>query len=98
MAYTAGNLAQVGHANGFGLYRYDTTDALTVVDGSGYFNNSDDDLNLAVGDVIEVVVWGTAVRTGTIAGVGRVIVVSVSAAGVVDTSNDLLGATLTDTD
>ena len=98
MAYTAGNLTLVSSTNGFGLYRYDTTDALTTVDGDGYFNNDDDDLNLAVGDVIEVVVWSTAVRTGTISTVGRVIVLSVSAAGVVDVSNDLLGATLIDSD
>lgn len=98
MAYTAGNLSPIGDGNGFVNYRYDTTDALTDVDGSGYFDNSDDDLNLAVGDLIAVVVWSTAVRTGTISGVGLHVVVSVSAAGVVDLSNDLLGATLIDSD
>jgi len=98
MAYTAGNLTLLNSANGYGLYRYDTTDALTDVDGDGYFNNSDDDLDLRVGDIIDVVVWSTAVRTGTISDVGKVIVLSVSAAGVVDTSNDLLGATVTDSD
>jgi len=77
------------------LYRYDTLDTLATVDGSGYFNNSDDDINLAVGDMIEVVVWTTAVRSGTVADVGRHIVVSVSAAGVVDLSDDLLSATVT---
>jgi hypothetical protein len=97
MAYTAGNLALVSHGNGFNRYRYDTTDALTDVDASGYFNNSDDTLKLQVGDLIDVVVWDT-VRTGTPSDVGLVIVLSVSAAGVVDTSNDLLGATVTDTD
>jgi hypothetical protein len=97
MAYSAGNLTLVGSHNGYGLYRYDTTDALTTVDGSGYFNNSDDTLNLAVGDIIEVVVWSTAVRTGTISDVGRIIVVSVSS-GTVDCSNDLLGATVIDSD
>jgi len=98
MAYTPGNLSLIGSANGFGLYRYNTLDAATAVDGSGYFNNSDDSLNLAVGDVIEVVVWATAVRTGTIADVARHIVVSISAAGVVDLSDDFLGATIADTD
>lgn len=98
MAYVAGNLAHVGQANGFNRYRYDTTDASTAVDASGYFNNSDDTLNLAVGDLIDVVVWSTAVRTGTISDVALHIVVSVSAAGVVDTSDDLLGATVSDSD
>lgn len=98
MAVDVSNLAQVSSVNGFGLYRYDTLDALTTVDGAEYFNNSDEVVNLAVGDIIEVVVWATAVRTGTISAVGRLIVVSVSAAGVVDLSNDLLGATLIDSD
>jgi hypothetical protein len=98
MAYDGDYMTLTGSHNGFGTYRYDTLDALTDVDGSGYFNNSDDDLNLAVGDIIDVVVWSTAVRTGTIADVGKVIVVSVSAAGVVDCSNDLLGATVIDSD
>lgn len=98
MAYTAGNLVLMGVGNGYGHYRYDTTDAATAVDASGYFNNSDDDLNLAVGDLITVVVWTTAVRTGTISDVSMHIVVSVSAAGVVDLSNDYLSATITDAD
>jgi len=98
MAYTAGNLTLKGSHNGYGEYRYDTTDAATAVDASGYFNNADDDLNLAVGDIIDVVVWTTAVRSGTISDVSQHIVVSVSAAGVVDLSNDLLSATVTDSD
>jgi hypothetical protein len=98
MAYTAGNLVLTGSHNGYGRYRYDTTDASTAVDASGYFDNSDDDLNLAVGDIIDVVVWATAVRTGTISDVAQHIVVSVSAAGVVDLSDDLLGATVADSD
>lgn len=66
MAYTAGNLTQISNANGYGLYRYDTTDDMHVVDDGGYFNNSDDTLNLAIGDMIHVFTWATAVRTGTI--------------------------------
>ena len=97
MAANVANLALIGHGNGFKHYRYDTTDASTAVDASGYFNNSDDMLNLAVGDIIDVVVWATAVRTGTISDVAKHIVVSV-AAGVVDLSDDLLGATVTDAD
>jgi len=67
MAYTAGNLALLNSVNGFGHYRYDSTDHPDVVEGAGYFNNKDDNLNLAVGDIIHAVQWATAVRTGTIA-------------------------------
>tara|TARA_R110000823_G_scaffold25325_6_gene74606 strand:- start:1209 stop:1505 length:297 start_codon:yes stop_codon:yes gene_type:complete len=98
MAYTSGNLTLKGSHNGFGDYRYDTMDTAVTVDSAAYFNNSDDDLNLAVGDMIEVVVWATAVRTGTIADVENHIVVSVSAAGVVDISDPLNATTLGDTD
>jgi len=78
--------------NGFGLYRYDTTDALSVVAASGYMNNSDDTLNLVVGDIIEVVVWPSAVRTGIPSDIGRHVVMQVTA-GSVDLSDDLLVAT-----
>ena len=98
MAYIAGGLTLKGSHNGYGEYRYDTLDAATDVDASGYFNNSDDTLNLAVGDLIDVVVWLSALRSGTISDVSLHIVVSVSAAGVVDLSNDLLSATVTDSD
>jgi putative cofactor-binding repeat protein len=94
MAFDASELALVSSVNGYGLYRYDTLDATTTVDGNGYMNNSDDTVNLAVGDIIEVVVWSTAVRTGTISDVGRHIVMQVSAAGAVDLSDDMLGATV----
>lgn len=98
MAYDSSNLTLLGSGNGFSHYRYDTLDAETTVRVDGYINNSDDDANIAVGDIIDVVVWATAVRTGTISDVTRHIVVSVSAAGAVDLSDDLLGATLADTD
>lgn len=98
MAYTAGNLVLMASGNGFGHYRYDTLDAATAVDVSGYFNNADDDLNLVVGDIIDVVIWATAVRTGTIGDVAQHVVVSVSAAGVVDLSDDFAGVTIADTD
>ena len=96
MAYTSGNLVLIGGGNGYNTYRYDTMDAHTDVDGNGYFNNSDDDLNLAVGDIIDVFVWGTAVRTGTISTYGRHVVNAV-ASGVVDCSNVTTG-TVTDSD
>lgn len=97
MAYTAGNLVLMSTGNGFNHYRYDTTDTAVTVDAAGYFNNSDDDLNLAVGDKIDIVVWATAVRTGTISDWDQVIVNEVTAAGVVDTTNILHGITVADT-
>jgi hypothetical protein len=98
MAFNAANLSLMAQANGFGLYRYDTLDVLTDVDDNGYMNNSDDTVNLRVGDIIEVVVWATAIRTGTISDVGRHIVYGVSAAGVVNLSNDLTGWGITSGD
>ena len=97
MAFNAANLTLLGVGNGFGLYRYDTTDTAITVDASGYFNNSDDDINLAVGDIIKIVVWGTAVRTGTISDYDETIVNSVSAAGLVDCTNILHAITVGDT-
>ena len=97
MAYDGSNLALISSVNGYGFYRYDTMDAHATVDGATYFNNADDDLNFEIGDIIYVVVWGTAVRTGTIATYGTHIVNAVSAAGVVDTSNVTTG-TVTDSD
>jgi protein involved in polysaccharide export with SLBB domain len=98
MAFASAQLTLKGSHNGYGDYRYDTTDTAVTVDTSGYFDNSDDTLNLAVGDTIEVIVWGTAVRSGTIADVENHIVVSVSAAGVVDISDPLNATSIGDTD
>lgn len=97
MAYTAGNLVLLSNGNGFGHYRYDTLDAHASVDDVGYFNNVDDELNLAVGDIIDVVVWLTEVRApGTVTTYGRHIVNEVTAAGVVDLTNVTIGL-MTDT-
>lgn len=98
MAYTSGNLTLLSGGNGFCHYRYDTTDTAATVDGDGYFNNDDDTLILRVGDLITVVVWGTAVRTGTISDVSMHIVAVVDSDGTVDLSDDLLGATVTSGD
>ena len=96
MALDTSELALISHVNGYNFYRYDTTDAHTVVDGAGYFNNDDDDQKMVVGDIIYVVVWSTAVRTGTISTYGTHIVNEVSS-GAVDTSNVTTG-TVTDSD
>ena len=78
MAYTPGNLLNTtGMAPGRNTYRYDTTDEQTTVEAAGYFNNKDDDLKLAKGDVIRVFTWVTAVRTGTVGKVGEFVVTNV---------------------
>lgn len=97
MAFDNKQLTLISSVNGFGLYRYDTLDAHATVDSDGYFNNSDDTVILRVGDIIDVVVWATAVRTGTVSTYGRHVVLSVSDAGVVDVTDVTVG-TVTDTD
>ena len=89
MAYIAADFALVSSVNGFGLYRYDTLDTIETVDTGGYFNNIDDNLNLAVGHMIAVISWTTAVRTGTIFDVSRVVVTTVDSAGAVNVSGDI---------
>ncbi len=66
MAFDSANLACHGHANGFGLYRYDSIDSLILIEAAGYMNNLDDNCNLAKGDEVHVYSWTTAVRTGTL--------------------------------
>ena len=56
MAYTAGGVTLLSHGNGFGMYRYDSLDAETLVRVDGYFNNNDDDLNFAVGDIVGLLI------------------------------------------
>lgn len=97
MAFAAADLTPLGEANGYTSYRYDTLDTHATVDTDGYMNNDDDDVILRVGDIIYVCVWTTATRTGTISTYGTHIVLSVSAAGVVDLS-DVTVNVVTDTD
>jgi len=56
MAYSAGNLHVIGGSSvGNLLYHYDyTTDSLATIMTAGYFNNTDDNLNLTAGDMILV--------------------------------------------
>ena len=64
---TAGRaLTHMATGYGFSHYRYDSIDVLDLVEDAGYFNNVDDNLNLAKGDKIEAYTWATAVRTGTV--------------------------------
>lgn len=52
MAYSAANLRRVEGVPGNALYKYKTTDLLSVVVASGYFDSAVDDYNLNTGDVI----------------------------------------------
>ena len=78
MAYTSGNLILMSHGAGRSTYRYDTVDAAGDIRASGYFNNVDDSLNIAVGDIIDFTIWVTAVTTGTISAQGKLIVMAVT--------------------
>lgn len=97
MAYIAGGLTLLSEANGYKTFRYDTLDAHGTVDVPGYFNNLDDLVNLKAGDIIWVVTWGTAVRTGTVDDLTTHVVRSVNATtGAVTISTDQLGGTMAD--
>lgn len=95
MAYSAANLTLLSQANGYGYYRYDTLDTHATVDTAAYFTGESINM-LKVGDIIDVIVWATAVRTGTISTYGRHIVNS-STGSAVDVSDVTVG-TVTDTD
>lgn len=100
MAFDRAELRLIGGYPGRAIYRYDTLDALTAVDAANYFNTatSVNGQNFVLGDLIHIVVWATAIGAGgTIADYGAVIVNAASATAV-DTTNDLLGITPTDTD
>jgi len=90
MAFIASDLVLQNSANGYNYFRYDTLDTHATVRADGYFNNSDDDQILNVGDLLDVVVWTTALRTGTISTYGRHIVLVVTA-GSVDLSDVTTG-------
>ena len=96
MAFIATDLTMIGGGNGYHHYRYDTADAASDIDTVGYFSNTDDNVNLAVGDMIDVIVWTTAAGTAPMTDVTRHVVMAVGAvtAGDVNLSDDLLGATL----
>lgn len=72
------------------MYVYTTADAHTVVDGSGYFNDLSDILN--VGDMI--IVHGSTGGTRTV----TMHVVVSNASNVVDVSNGTVIAVVTDDD
>jgi hypothetical protein len=96
MAFNAADLVLQNSANGYNYFRYDTMDTHSSIDLDGYFNNSDDDQILGVGDLIDVVVWATAIRTGTISTYGRHIVMVITAGSV--GVSDVTAGDVTDND
>jgi hypothetical protein len=78
MAYTAGNLQGLVNAPpGRMSYRYDTTDHPDVVEAAGYFNNKDDNLNLQVGDRVDVFLWSaTPFAAGSLVTAGLQMIVT----------------------
>lgn len=93
------NLQPIGgqgnNTNAPQVWSYSTLDTHATVDTSGYFNGVAS--LLRVGDIIDVVVWATAIGTGTVSTYGRHVVLSISAAGVVNVSDVTVG-TVTNTD
>ena len=61
MAYTASRFINLtGQAPGRNSYRLDidgTVDDVDDVESAGWFNNKDDDLNLQIGDRVDVFEW-----------------------------------------
>ena len=61
MAYTASRFLNLtGQAPGRNMYRYDidgTVDDVDDVEAAGFFSNLDDNLNLQIGDRIDVYEW-----------------------------------------
>lgn len=57
MAFASADLTLLSYGNGHGLYFHDansSSDTLATVAAAGYYNNTDDNLNLAAGDQIMV--------------------------------------------
>jgi hypothetical protein len=106
MAYTASRLINMtGQAPGRNTYRYDidgSVDDVDDVEAAGYFNNKDDNLNLAIGDFIDVIEWsGTPFASGsTLTNALQLIVTNVisndaaAAAGNVNTAQVFLTTSL----
>lgn len=80
MAFVKEDLALVSYSgNGFHIWHYTSNDASTVIDGSGYFNDASNEMN--VGDVI----FANTDVDGTPA--YGVFVVNSNSSGVVDVAN-----------
>lgn len=93
MAFALSGLKRVGpqNSNGPTLWTYATTDALTDVDGAGYFNSAAD--RLQVGDWIFVSsssTWGIHIVNAN----SRDLTASPPVEGVVDCTNALAAGTI----
>ena|SRR3990167_8962653 len=89
MAYTAGELICVFSAGpGRSIYKHDSDDNVNTIEAAGYFNNVDDNLNLAGGDLIHCVVWdGAPFDSGQVPNAYSLqVVTTVDPAGVVNTA------------
>lgn len=97
MAFDISGLQRIGggtKGSAPSIWTYKTNDAVTTVDGAGYFDNGATTNtgmrnHMAVGDYIFVLC--TADTTPTF---GLLAVNQVTAAGIIDTTNTLLGATV----
>jgi hypothetical protein len=105
MAFDIKYLNPVGGNSKRGLapqvFTYATLDAHATVDTAGYFNSavaySGAYNMLEIGDIIDVVVWATAIGTGgTLSTYGRHVVKD-KASGTIDVTNVTVG-TVTDSD
>lgn len=97
MAFALANLIPIGgqsaRGQGPALWSYTTTDATADMDTSAYFNDAA--TRLAVGDIIIANTTSTGVPTA----LNILLVQAISAAGVVDVFNAVLGdTTLSDAD
>jgi len=90
MAFNKDNLSLVNYSgNGFHIWHYTSTDASTVIDGAGYFNEASSEMN--VGDVIfaNIATGGTPVY--------GIFVVNANSGGTVDVAN-MVSLSATDSD
>lgn len=95
MAYDATKLRLIRDLGDVHYWHYLTADATGVVDSSGYFDDASGQMN--VGDIILRVTVDDADAPTSVSSAGHHIVLSISAAGVVDVSDTTAIAT-TDTD
>ncbi len=96
MAFSATYLTRMYGANGWSKWRYDTLDTHATVDTDAYFSTDEAVAMLKVGDLFDVVVWATAIRTGTVSTYGSHIVLSND--GTTVDIGDVTVGTVTDTD
>lgn len=95
MAFSNSEMVLMAHGNNHKMYAYTTADAAATVDTSGYFDNFSDQFDL--GDIIFVVTVDSVSVPTSVSGFS-VHVVTSNSGGVVNVSDTLFGAALSDTD